>query len=186
MAVSAAKTQQRRFYTLLCKGHFIYFGALFLSKTLSSRSKVPESKSGHTSILRPLDSTTRKALAPRPSLLPFVPANATATSRLSRFAWMCPKRCLFKCRCRVLGGKPCLRQNSISRNPLASNSIASRSTSSRLLRLRIWTSCFPFTCRVLQKLDAPKWKLLADSPGKSVRSTRRYGYDEKVDLLHPR
>jgi hypothetical protein len=123
---------------------------------MSSRSKVPESKSGHTSILRPLDSTTRKALAPRPSLLPFVPANATATSRLSRFAWMCPKRCLFKCRCRVLGGKPCLRQNSISRNPLDSNSIASRSTSSPLLRLRIWTFCFTFTCRVHQKLDAPR------------------------------
>jgi hypothetical protein len=123
------------------RGHSIYFGALFLSKTLSSRSSVPESKSGHTSILRPPDSTTRKALAPRASLLPLVPANAT-TSRLSCFAWMCPKLCLFNCRCRVLGGKPCLRQNSISRNPLASNSIASRSTSSRLLRLRIWTSLF--------------------------------------------
>jgi hypothetical protein len=138
------------------RGHSIYFGALFLSKTLSSRSSVPESKSGHTSILRPLDSTTRKALAPRASLLPFVPANATATSRLSCFAWMCPKLCLFNCRCRVLGGKPCLRQNSMSRNPLASNSIASRSTSFRLLRLRIWTSCFSVHMSIHQKLDAPR------------------------------
>ena len=63
-----------------------YLGASLLANTLSSRSNVPESKSGKTSILRPLDSTTCRAQAPRASLLPFVGANTTATNRLSCFA----------------------------------------------------------------------------------------------------
>jgi hypothetical protein len=42
-----------------------YLGALVLANTLSSRSNVPESKSGQTSILRPLESTTCRAQAPR-------------------------------------------------------------------------------------------------------------------------
>jgi hypothetical protein len=58
---------------------------LVLSNALSSRSKVPESKSGHTSILQPQDNTTSKAHAPRASLLPFIPGNAAATGRVVLF-----------------------------------------------------------------------------------------------------
>jgi hypothetical protein len=63
-----------------------YLGALVLANTLRSRSNVPESKSGQTSILWPLESTTCRAQAPRALLLPFVPANAAAINRLSCLA----------------------------------------------------------------------------------------------------
>jgi hypothetical protein len=72
---------------------------------LSSRSNVPESKSGRTSILRPQESTTSKAHAPRVSPLRFAPTNATATNRLLSFGSTLPKRRFFKYRCRTLGAK---------------------------------------------------------------------------------
>ena len=70
-----------------------------LSKTFSSPSKVPESKSARTSILRPLDNTTSKALPLGVSARCLVSTNATGTNRLPSPDSTLPKRRLFKCRC---------------------------------------------------------------------------------------
>jgi len=75
------------------------------SNTLSSLSKVPESKSGRTSILRPLGSTTFKAQAPGVSPLPFAPTNATATNPLLSLGSTLPNRRILKCRLRMPGAK---------------------------------------------------------------------------------
>jgi hypothetical protein len=65
--------------------------AYSLSKIFTSRSKVSESKSGPTSIRRPLLNTTFKAQASRrfPSL--FFPANSTVTNRLLTVALSSPQ-----------------------------------------------------------------------------------------------
>jgi hypothetical protein len=76
-----------------------------LSKTFSSRSKVPESKSARTWILRPLDNTTSRAHSLGVSACRLVPTNATGTNRLTSLDSTLPKRRLFKCRCRTLGFK---------------------------------------------------------------------------------
>ena len=70
--------------------------AYAFSKTFSSRSKVPESKSGRTSILRPLVNTTSKAHGLGVSPLPFAPTNDTGTNRLTSFDSTLPRRRLFK------------------------------------------------------------------------------------------
>jgi hypothetical protein len=79
--------------------------AYTLSKTFSSRSKVPELKSGRTSILRPLDNTSSKAHSLGVSACRLIPANATGTNRLTSLDSTSSKRRLFKCRCRTLGFK---------------------------------------------------------------------------------